>query len=98
MRSVINRLTQQEDLNFLLTNRIPRRLATRFMGWFTHIEQSLVRDLSIAIWRFFGEVDLSDVEKKQFASVHDCFTRAQPRANTETIPATGTASINKHST
>ena len=76
VRSVINRLTQQEDLNFLLTNRIPRRLATRFMGWFTHIEQPLVRDLSIAVWRFLAEVDLSDAEKKQFASVHDCFTRA----------------------
>jgi len=58
MRSVINRLTQQEDLNFLLTNGIPRHLATRFMGWFTHIEQPLVRDLSIATWRFFAEVDL----------------------------------------
>jgi phosphatidylserine decarboxylase len=76
MRSVINRLTQQEDLNFLLTNRIPRRLATRFMGWLTHIEQPLVRDFSLAIWRFFAEVDLSDAEKKEFASLHDCFTRA----------------------
>jgi phosphatidylserine decarboxylase len=76
MRSVINRLTQQEDLNFLLTNRIPRRLATRFMGWFTHIKQPLVRDFSLAIWRFFAQVDLSDAEKKEFASLHDCFTRA----------------------
>jgi len=76
MRSVINRLTQQEDVNFLLTNRIPRRLATRLMGRFTHIEQPFVRDLSIAIWRFFAEVDLSDAEKKQFTSLHDCFTRA----------------------
>lgn len=76
MRSVINRLTQQEDLNFLLTNRIPKRLATRFMGWFTHIEQPVVRDVSIATWRFFSDVDLSDAEKKQFASLHDCFTRA----------------------
>jgi phosphatidylserine decarboxylase len=76
MRCVINRLMQQEDLNFLLTNRIPRRLATRLMGRFTHIEQPFVRDLSIAIWRFFAEVDLSDAEKKQFTSLHDCFTRA----------------------
>ena len=40
LRSVL----QQEDLNFLLTNRIPRRLLTRFMGWFSQIEQPLVRD------------------------------------------------------
>ena len=31
-----------------VTNRIPRRLATQFMGWFSKIEQPLVRDLSIA--------------------------------------------------
>lgn len=31
------RLLVQEDLNFLLTNRIPRRLATRFMGWFSKL-------------------------------------------------------------
>ena len=29
-RFQILRLLQQEDLNFLLTNRIPRRLLTRF--------------------------------------------------------------------
>ena len=31
------RLFEQEDVNFLLTNRIPRRLLTRFMGWFSRI-------------------------------------------------------------
>ena len=38
------RLVMQEDLNFLLTNRIPRQLLTRFIGWFSKIEQPLVRD------------------------------------------------------
>src|SRR5262245_47571274 len=50
----IFRLLAQEDLNFLLTNRIPRRLATQFIGWFSKIEQPLIRDLSIAAWRFFS--------------------------------------------
>jgi phosphatidylserine decarboxylase len=54
VRSEIARMLQQEDLNFLLTNRIPRRLLTRFMGRFSRIEQPLVRDLSIAMWRFFS--------------------------------------------
>ena len=36
LHAQILRLLQQEDLNFLLTNRIPRRLLTRFMGWFQH--------------------------------------------------------------
>jgi phosphatidylserine decarboxylase len=76
MRAAINRLIEQEDLNFLLTNRIPRRLATRLMGWLTHIEQPLVRDLSIAVWRSLADLDLSDAAKPNFTSVHDCFTRA----------------------
>lgn len=65
----------QEDLNFLLTNRIPRQLATRFIGWFSQIEQPLIRDLSIAIWRAFCDLDLSDAKKSRFRSMHDCFTR-----------------------
>ena len=39
----LDRLSQHERLNFLLTNRIPRRYATLFMGWFSRIEQPLVR-------------------------------------------------------
>ncbi len=57
------KIVQQEDLNFLLTNRIPRRLATRFIGWFSKIEQPLVRDLSIGIWRFFSDLDLSEAKE-----------------------------------
>ena len=53
IRSLIAKICEQEDLNFLLTNRIPRRLVTRFMGWFSRIEQPLVRDLSIGVWRLF---------------------------------------------
>ena len=47
LRTEMLRVLEQEDINFLLTNRIPRRLLTRFMGWFSRIEQPLVRDLSI---------------------------------------------------
>jgi phosphatidylserine decarboxylase len=66
----------QEDLNFLLTNRIPRRLATQFMGWFSRIEHPLVRDASIAIWRLFADPNLDEAAKAQFTSLHDCFIRA----------------------
>jgi phosphatidylserine decarboxylase len=75
LQSGLLRLLQQEDLNFLLTNRIPRRLATRFMGWFSQIEQPLVRDFSIAVWRFFSGLDLSEAKKSHFRSMHDCFVR-----------------------
>jgi phosphatidylserine decarboxylase len=69
------KIAAQEDINFLLTNRIPRRLATRFIGWFSKIEQPLVRDLSIAIWRMFSDLDLSEAKITRFKSMHDCFIR-----------------------
>ena len=75
MRSRFLRLLEQEDLNFLLTNRIPRRLLTQFMGWFSQIEQPLVRDLSIAVWRFFSDLDLREARSTKFRSMHDCFIR-----------------------
>ena len=74
-RSLISSLTQQEDINFLLTNRIPRAALTNFMGWFSKIEQPWVRDLSIACWRLFSDLDLSEARKTSFKSLHDCFTR-----------------------
>ncbi|HTQ77486.1 MAG TPA: archaetidylserine decarboxylase [Burkholderiales bacterium] len=64
-----------EALGFLLANRIPRRLATRLMGWFSRIEQPLVRDLSLAAWRLFADLRLQEARKSRFASVHDCFVR-----------------------
>src|SRR5256885_12110519 len=75
IRSAIAKVCQQEDINFLLTNRIPRRLLTRFIGWFSKIEQPLVRDLSIAIWRMFSDLDLSEAKNTHFKSMHDCFIR-----------------------
>jgi phosphatidylserine decarboxylase len=75
VRAAVARIAQQEDLNFLLTNRIPRRWATQFIGWFGKIEQPLVRDLSLALWRLFSELDLADARKQTFKSLHECFTR-----------------------
>ena len=55
----------QEDLNFLLTNRIPRRLATRFMGWFGKLEQpARPRPLASAIWRLFADLNLDEAVKR----------------------------------
>jgi phosphatidylserine decarboxylase len=75
VRTQILRVLQQEDINFLLTNRIPRRLATQFIGWFSQIEQPLIRDLSIGAWRLFSDLDLREAKKTQFRSMHDCFIR-----------------------
>jgi phosphatidylserine decarboxylase len=75
VKSLIATFTQQEDLNFLLTNRIPRAAVTRFMGWFSKIEHPVIRDLSIACWRLFSDLDLTEARKTSFKSLHDCFTR-----------------------
>jgi phosphatidylserine decarboxylase len=75
LRNIRDALLQQEDLNFLLTNRVPRALLTRFMGWFSKIRNPLVSRASIGVWRLFTDLDLSDARKTSFDSLHDCFTR-----------------------
>ena len=75
VRSQLLKLLQQEDINFLLTNRIPRRLLTRLVGWLARIEQPLVRDVSLWAWQLFSDLDLSEAKKTAFTSVRDCFTR-----------------------
>jgi len=75
MKKLISRLVVQEDLNFLLTNRVPRQLLTRFMGWFSQIESPWLARWSIAVWRLFTDLDLSEARETQFRSLHECFTR-----------------------
>lgn len=69
------RLVAQEDLNFLLTNRVPRIALTRLMGRFSRIESPLLTRLSIAVWRVFTPLDLSEAKHAEFRSLKDCFTR-----------------------
>jgi phosphatidylserine decarboxylase len=74
-KKVIDRITQQEQLNFLLTNRIPRRYATLLIGWLSKRENVIVRTILLTLWRIFSDLDLSEAKKRKFKSVHDCFTR-----------------------
>lgn len=68
--------TRGERMNFLLTNRIPRRAATRFMGWFSTIESPALTRAAIAAWRIFDEeLDLSESREHEFRSLRDCFIR-----------------------
>lgn len=76
LRSALARIGGNEDLNFLLTNRIPRRLATKLMGRLSPIEQPWVRKASIGLWKLFCDVDLSDAADSRFRSLHHAFTRA----------------------
>ncbi|HEY7293293.1 MAG TPA: archaetidylserine decarboxylase [Vicinamibacterales bacterium] len=72
----LQQFLQQDDVNFVLTNQVPRRLLTRFMGWFSEIEQPVVRDISMAAWQLFGgDLNLHEAETTEFRSVHECFVR-----------------------
>ncbi len=71
----IQTLSVREDLNFLLTNRIPRSTATRFIGWLSHLKSPTVAYLCIVVWRVFTKLDLSESKKQKFESLHDCFIR-----------------------
>src|SRR5262245_41415955 len=74
--SLLDRIFQQPAVNFFVTNRIPRRLLTRLVGWFSRIENPLVRDASIGVWRLFaGDLNLQESRTDSFRSLHDCFTR-----------------------
>jgi phosphatidylserine decarboxylase len=76
MRSIFTRILAREDVNFLLTNRLPRRLATQLLGWFSKIDNPLVCQAAIAVWKMFTDLDLSDSATTKFRSLHACFTRA----------------------
>lgn len=76
MTKLTHTLTKQEQLNFLITNRIPRRLLTQFMGWYSGIENPILTKASIAIWSLFSDdLKLEDAKKQQFNSLQECFTR-----------------------
>ena len=81
VRDGVMRVLMQEDLNFLFTNRLPRRWLSRFMGWLSGVEQPIVARPSIALWRFFADVDLSDAAPAHYRSLREAFTRSlQPGA------------------
>ena len=75
VRAAAPKTRLREDIGFLLSNHIPRQLANRFFGWFSQIELPLLARASIAIWRLFADLDLSDARTQRFQSLHACFTR-----------------------
>ncbi len=77
IRTAVARLALQEDLNFLLTNRIPRVAATRFMARFSQIENPLVKAVSIGVMKFFAKPNLEEAHKAEgsYTSLQDLFIR-----------------------
>lgn len=75
--SVLARVFLQEDINFLLTNRLPRRYATKLIGWFSRIESRRLTALSLRAWQLFADdLRLEEAATDRFGSLHECFTRA----------------------
>jgi phosphatidylserine decarboxylase len=74
-RARLLRILQQEDINFLLTNRIPRRWLTQLVGRLSRIERPWFCSAAIRVWRLFSDLDLSEAKKTRFKSLHECFTR-----------------------
>lgn len=68
-------LVMQENLNFLLTNRVPRILLTRIIGRISVIESPRLAAALIGIWRVFTDLDLSEAEPRRYRSLRECFTR-----------------------
>jgi phosphatidylserine decarboxylase len=65
-----------EHVNFWITNRIPRRAATRLMGRLSRLEHPLIGRLALPLWQWFGgDLNLHEARKPQFNSVHECFIR-----------------------
>ncbi len=75
LRALRDQLLLQEDLNFLLTNRVPRNLLTRCMGRVSRIRNRWLTRSSIALWRLFTDLDLSESKRQRFDSLQECFTR-----------------------
>ena len=74
--TALRRLFAQEDLNFLLTNRVPRIALTRLVGRLARIENPAFAALAIRVWQLFTDLDLAECPPRRYRSLRDCFTRA----------------------
>ncbi|MGQ0507146.1 MAG: archaetidylserine decarboxylase [Myxococcaceae bacterium] len=74
--SLLAKVFLQEDLNFLITNRLPRRYATQLMAWFSRIESRTLTRASVAVWSCFaGNLRLDEARRTDFGSLHEVFVR-----------------------
>ena len=97
IKNILKKIANSEDLNFLLTNRIPRLTLTHLMGWFSKIEHPWVSGAGIYVWKLFADLDLSEAKEQTFKSLHACFIRdlkpgartVDPRSDVITSPCDG---------
>ncbi|MBK6636959.1 MAG: phosphatidylserine decarboxylase [Rhodocyclaceae bacterium] len=83
MRAALHRFVRNEDINFLLTNRVPRIALTRCVGWLSHIESPLLTRVGMAVWGLFTPLERSESGIDHYSSLHQFFTRPlRPGART----------------
>src|SRR5215470_370912 len=78
LRRTVSGLTDiflQEDVNFLLTNRLPRRYATLLAGRLSRIRSRRLTRMSVALWNRFDDLRLEEAKTQEFTSIRDCFVR-----------------------
>ncbi len=73
--TAIRRFFAQEDINFLLCNRVPRRLLTLGMGRLARITHPWFVRIALRAWQWFGDLELEDARTRDFRSLQECFTR-----------------------
>lgn len=65
-----------EELNFLVTNRLPRRAATLLAGRLAQIRSRRFTRAALRVWQAFGgPLDLHEAEHDDFETLEACFTR-----------------------
>jgi len=90
---LIQRLVQQDTLNFWLSNHVPRRLLTVWMGRLSRIENPWLARLLIAGWRLFApDLDLTEARETRFRSLHECFIRELEPGSRPIHPSPGSIS------
>ena len=76
MTAALSNLSWSERLNFLVTNRLPRRWLTQLVGWFSQIDNPLLARISIRVWQFFvDDLRLDESPEQHYRSLRDCFIR-----------------------
>jgi len=73
--SALTHVFLQEDINFLVTNRIPRRYATLLMGRLSRIRSRRLTKIAVDVWNLFDDLRLDEAKTQDFVSIRDCFVR-----------------------
>jgi phosphatidylserine decarboxylase len=64
-----------DALNFWLTNGLPRRRASVWMGRLSRYRNRWLTPLMLWVWNRFDPIELADSPPQQYACLRDCFVR-----------------------